>query len=232
MTSSISIAVVDDHPLFREGVIRSLSEIGGFDVVAQGSSCDDAIRIAREMRPDVLLIDLSMPGGGLNAIQPIIASNPAQRIVVLTVSEAADEVTAALNSGAKGFVLKGVGSRALAEILATVAAGESYVSPSLAARVLNNLGKPRSLPSDPAAALSAREAEVLELVAQGMSNKMIARRLDLQEKTVKHHVSRVLAKLSASNRTEAAMIYRNARTAAIGVSQSAGADSRGRSLPG
>ena len=212
MTSAISIAVVDDHPLFREGVIRSLAETGRFEVVAVGSSRDDAIRITAETRPDILLIDLSMPGGGYNAIGPILSRNPGQCIVVLTVSERSEDVAAALNGGAKGYILKGVGARSLAEILSAVATGETYVTPSLSAQLLSTLSSAAGLATetDPIDTLSEREREVLTLVAAGLSNKKVALRLDLTEKTIKHHLSRIFSKLQASNRTEAAMIFRNA----------------------
>jgi DNA-binding NarL/FixJ family response regulator len=209
MTTGMRIAVVDDHPLFREGVIRSLAETGRFTVVGEGGSSTDAIRIATEARPDILLIDLSMPGEGLSAIAPIRACDPDMRIVVLTASEAAEDVALALNSGVNGYVLKGVGSRALTEIIAAVAGGETYVTPSLSARLLSHLSSDRNSPivADPVHSLTGREREVLELVATGLSNKEIAIRLDLHEKTVKHHMTAILTKLRASNRTEAAMKF-------------------------
>ena len=187
MNKAISVAVVDDHPLFREGVVRTLGEFDEFDVVAEGGSCEDAIRIASETRPDVLLLDLSMPGGGLNAIAPILTKCPEARIVALTVSEASDDLAAALNDGVKGYVLKGVGSRALAEVLRSVVAGETYVTPTLSARLLSRLSGAGSspIPSNPVRLLSNREREVIELVAEGMSNKQIALRLNLHEKTVR-----------------------------------------------
>jgi DNA-binding NarL/FixJ family response regulator len=209
MTSAISIAVVDDHPLFREGVTRSLAESGQFKVVGEGSSQEDALRIARDLKPDIMLIDLSMPGGGLGAIAPIRSLNPDIRIVVLTVSEAAEDVAAALNGGVNGYVLKGIGSRALAEVLTVVAAGETYVTPTLSARLLSHLASdPPASAADPFQSLSKRERDVIDLVARGMSNKEIGLRLDLHEKTVKHHMSRILSKLNANNRTEAALKYR------------------------
>ena len=113
--TGLSIAVIDDHPLFREGVRRSLGEINGFQIVGEGCTKEDAIRIAHDHRPDVILMDISMPGGGLDAISPILDHFPDQKIIMLTVSERSDDVTKALNSGAKAYVLKGVGSRALAE---------------------------------------------------------------------------------------------------------------------
>jgi two-component system nitrate/nitrite response regulator NarL len=212
MTAPIRLAIIDDHPLFREGVTRSLSEIGGFEVVGEGGTKDDALQITEAKRPDIVLLDISMPGGGLSAIAPILDRYPTQKIVMLTVSEASDDVAKALNSGAKGYVLKGVGSRALAEILRTVASGESYVSPMLSARLLSDLSAQSGSPvkTNPIADLTSREKEILTLVAAGLSNKRVALRLDLHEKTVKHHMTRILAKLNVTNRTEAAMALRDA----------------------
>lgn len=210
MNTKLKVAVVDDHPLFREGVVRSMQETGRFEIVGEGCSCDDAVRLALQHAPDILLIDLSMPGGGLAAIGTVRSQDEAIRIVALTASESPDDVTAALNAGVNGYVLKGVGSRALTEILLLVDQGETYVTPALSARLLSRLsaqGDELRAPN-PLDSLSAREREVLELVAAGMSNKEIARQLDLSEKTVKHRMTAILAKLNASNRTDAAMKLR------------------------
>ena len=207
MTQAIRLVVIDDHPLFREGVTRSLTEIGGFEVVGEGSSAEDALRLAREEAPDIILLDISLPGGGLNAIVPILGHRPSQKIVMLTVSEDSEDLAAALNSGAQGYVLKGVGSRTLAEILRSVAAGERYVSPTLSARLLSALSNASQ--ASPLAELSPREREILVLVAEGLSNKRIGLKLNLHEKTIKHHMSRILATLKVSNRTEAAMVLRD-----------------------
>lgn len=209
MSTGIRIAVIDDHPLFREGVTRSLSEIDGFEIIGEGGSKDDALRIAEHLQPDVMLIDISMPGGGLNALRPILDISPSQKIVMLTVSEANDDVTAALRGGAKGYVLKGIGSRALADVIRTVAAGESYVAPTLSAKLLSDPPAPAS-DGDPIASLTTREHDVLQLVGTGLSNKEVARKLDLHEKTIKHHMTQIMAKLGVSNRTEAAMALRDA----------------------
>jgi DNA-binding NarL/FixJ family response regulator len=210
MTTAISLAVIDDHPLFREGVIRSLAEIDGFAIVGEGSTREDAIRISEDARPDVLLMDISMPGGGLNALPLILERVPGQKIVILTVSEASDDVTTALRSGAKGYVLKGVGSRALADILRTVASGESYVAPTLSARLISGDGNASLRKADLLRDLTGRESEVLQFVAAGLSNKQIGLKLDLHEKTVKHHMTQIFAKLGVANRTEAAMAFRDA----------------------
>jgi len=211
VSTSIRIAIVDDHPLFREGVARSLGEIGGFELVGEGANAEDAERLARASTPDILLLDISMPGGGLNALAGILSAIPDQKIVMLTVSETNADVAQALKAGARGYVLKGVGSKALAEILRDVASGQSYVSPSLSARLLSDLLQPTGSKPDPLSQLTGREAEILKLVAEGLSNKEVAARLSLQEKTVKHHMTRVLAKLNVRNRTEAALLMHEAR---------------------
>jgi len=213
MIGTIRIAIVDDHPLFREGVTRSLSEIGGFEIVGEGATAQDAERIASTMQPDILLLDISMPGGGLSAVVSILADHPAQKIVMLTVSETNADVTTALNAGVQGYILKGVGSRALADILRNVAAGEGYLTPTLSARLLSDLQSPQSANgvADRLRQLTERQTEILRLVAEGLSNKEVALRLELQEKTVKHHMTGVLSKLNVRNRTEAALMVREFR---------------------
>lgn len=209
--TSIRIALVDDHPLLREGVARSLVDTGEFIVSGEGATADDAIRLARDTQPEMLLIDLSMPGGGLSVLAKIKQEFPELKIVVLTASEAQEDITGALNAGVEGYVLKGVGSKALAEILRSVRAGETYVPPVLAARMLASLKSAFDAPgpSNPISALTAREREILGLVSNGRSNKEVARELMLQEKTVKHHMTSVLSKLKVRNRTEAAMLLHN-----------------------
>ncbi|RUY13699.1 response regulator transcription factor [Mesorhizobium sp. M7A.F.Ca.US.005.03.2.1] len=205
MVGAIRIAVVEDHPLFREGVMRSLSEIGGFEMVGAGATAQDAERLASTVRPDILLLDISLPGGGLAAVESILASYPTQKIVMLTVSEANADVTKALNAGVRGYVLKGVGSRGLADILRNVAAGESYLTPTLSARLLSDLQSPANSTADRLRQMTERQTVILRLVAEGLSNKEVARRLNLHEKTIKHHMTRVMSKLSVRNRTEAAL---------------------------
>ena len=212
MSDRIRVAVVDDHPLLRDGVARSLEASGRFTVVGDGGSASDAVRLARELRPDLILIDLSMPGGGLSAVAAIGAQSPEVKVVVLTASESDDDILAALQAGAKGFVLKGVGSSALVEILQGIANGESYVAPGPAARLLAETRGPRLHPEDPLSRLTEREEQILALIGTGLSNKEIALKLDLQEKTIKHHVTRILSKLQVRNRTEAAVLVRDRGT--------------------
>ncbi|MGZ2488268.1 two-component system nitrate/nitrite response regulator NarL [Rhizobium pisi] len=200
--TAITIAIVDDHPLFREGVSRSLSEIDDFVVVGEGASADDATTLAASHRPDVLLLDVSMPGGGIDAISDILARSPQTRVLMLTASEEVESLVAALRRRAAGYVVKGIGSRGLAEAIRTVVGGSRFISPNMRAKVIEkSLFVERTT-------LTPRELKVIELVAEGLSNKHIARHLNLQEKTIKHHMTVILSKLGATNRTEAAIIWR------------------------
>lgn len=205
MTDPIQIVVADDHPLLREGVVLSLVESGAFAVVGQAGDAAEAVAKVEAHMPDIVLLDVSMPGSGLKAAATISARFPAIKIVMLTISEADDDLLEALRAGARGYVLKGVSAAELVEVLQGVATGGSYVPPALAARVLASMqGRgPREVPE--AEALVPREAEILRLVATGRSNKEIARELDLQEKTVKHYMTNILQKLQVRNRVEAAL---------------------------
>lgn len=205
---SVTIAIVDDHPLFRAGVARSLAEAGGFEIVAEGSSYVDAVAIVERHHPDLLLLDISIPGGGLAAVQAILDKHCNQKIVMLTVSEAGGDVVRAMRSGARGYILKGIEANALADILVKVAAGEGYVSPALSARLLSGEEKrDRAMNQE----LDDRQRQILQMVALGWSNKQIALELSLQEKTVKHQLTRIFTALGVTNRTEAAIAYRDAR---------------------
>lgn len=224
----LHIAIVDDHPLFREGVAHILEQQGDIEVVGQGASAAEAIALAERHLPDVMLLDVSMPGGGLEAVRHIATAWPVIRVVMLTVSEHEDDVTTALRAGARAYVLKGVSSRELIRVVRTVAAGEVYVTPSLATSLLYELSSGSSAGADKAGGrpspqplddLTDREREILEHVADGDSNKEIAVRLQISEKTVKHHMTNILQKLQARNRVEAALI---ARTHAVGRGSASG----------
>lgn len=210
MVSAITVVVVDDHPLFRSGVVRTLDEEDGIEVVAEGASADEAVDLVARHMPTVALLDISMPGNGISAAGRIAEAHPAVRIAMLTVSESDQDVMKALEAGATGYVLKGVGARDLVSMIRGVAQGESYVSPSLAARLLVAMKSADAAPSPQTAlaSLTGREEQILRLVANGLSNKEVGRELDLQEKTVKHHMTSILQKLHARNRVEAAVIAR------------------------
>lgn len=211
MAEMLHVAIVDDHPLFREGVAYTLGAQPDVEVIAEGESAADALRIAAERMPDVMLLDVSMPGGGVEAVRQIAAAFPVVKVVMLTVSEDEDDVTAALRAGARAYVLKGVAARELVRILRAVAAGEVYVTPSLASSLLFELsadrrGAPAANPLDE---LTERERQILEGVAAGDSNKEIGAKLHLTEKTVKHHMTNILQKLQVRNRVEAALLARS-----------------------
>lgn len=207
---SIRIILADDHPIFRDGLVNSIEETGDFTVVGVGENAKDAIALANEHRPDVALLDLSMPGGGIAAAAEITRQTSASHVAMLTVSEDDADVTAALEAGAIGYILKGVSAEELRRVLSRVAQGEAHITPALAARVLNIMRKPRAADNSPIESLTAREEQILRRVAKGMSNREIAEDLSLQEKTIKHYMTEILGKLQARNRVEAAIIAHEA----------------------
>ena len=207
---TIKLIVADDHPIFRDGLVQSLSETGEFDVVATGASAEEAIALAQEHVPDVALLDLSMPGNGIMAAKEIVANKLAKYVAMLTVSEDDTDVTSALQVGAIGYVLKGVSAEELRRILKGIARGEAHVSPGLAAQVLKIMQAPKTKIHNPIDDLTKREEEILRLVATGQSNREVADALKLQEKTVKHYMTVILSKLHARNIVEAALIAHEA----------------------
>lgn len=204
MTDAIRIIVADDHPLFRDGVVSSLQSSGGFAVVGEAPDAETALRLAREHLPDLVLLDITMPGGGLNATRDIATACPATKIVMLTVSEDEDDLLAAMKAGASGYVLKGVTSRELVRALRQVLDGDVYVTPSLAGNLLREMSRPRA--SNPLDGLTPREREVIELVANGLSNFEIGQRLGLTEKTIKHYMTNILGKLHVRSRVDVALM--------------------------
>jgi DNA-binding NarL/FixJ family response regulator len=203
MSERLRIVVADDHPMFRAGVVASLAAQPDIEVVGEGATADDARRLVLDNEPDIALLDIAMPGGGLIAARDITAAAPATRVVMLTVSEDEDDLLAAMKAGASGYVLKGAAASDLINVLRTVNAGEVYVAPGLAWGLLREMSRPRSAPLDE---LSAREREVLELVAAGLSNQEIGDRLSLAEKTIKHYMTSILGKLRVRSRVEAALV--------------------------
>ncbi len=204
MTEPIRILVADDHPLFMEGLIATLSGDEEMQVVATAIDASAALQAAREHRPDLALLDVGMPGGGLEAARLIVAACPSTRVVMLTSSENEDNLLAAMNAGAKGYVLKGVAGRELRAILKSVHGGDVYVAPGLAFGMIKGLTRPRA--HDPLQELTRRERDVLELVGAGLSNAEIGGRLGLAEKTVKHYMTAILGKLGVGSRVEAALL--------------------------
>jgi len=212
---SIRIAVIDDHPMFREGTVGVLTGTDGIEVVGEGATATDAVAIAREHIPDVILLDLHLPGGGIEAAASIARASPKVRIVALTASEDEQDVTSALQAGARGYMLKGSSGDEVVETVRAVVRGETYVAPNLAARLLVNRGKRIEVTDDDDRRdLSSREEEIFALVAQGRSNKEVARNLKCTERTVKHHMTNIMQKLNVRNRVEAALKFHRTNTPA------------------
>jgi two-component system nitrate/nitrite response regulator NarL len=205
MPEPIRVGIVDDHPFFRDGVRRSLRRAREVSIVAEGASADDACRIARDEAPEILLLDVAIPGGGLAAAKAIAASHPEVRIVMLTGSDDEETVATALGAGAMGYVLKGAGLEELLEALRTVHEGRPYVTPALSSRLLvsalrGHRGAEAARPED---GLSRREQEILDRAVEGMTNAEIAGDLGLATPTVKNYMSRIFEKLQVRNRSEA-----------------------------
>lgn len=212
LAQKISIAVVDDHSLVRRG-IREALEDEGFKVSAEGSSASEAIRISADQNPDVMLMDVNMPGGGIEAAKAILQQRPAAKILMLTIYDNLSTVLEALRAGTYGYVLKGVDGAELAGIVKKVHHGTRHVSSELAAKILLEVKQPLQPPTLPAsnggqqfATLTDRELQILDQIAVGKSNLAIATELGLTETTVKNYSSHLFRKIGVKNRTEAALL--------------------------
>lgn len=206
MTDPIRILLADDHPLFRDGVAHSLEAEPGFQIVGQVDSGEEAIALARDTRPDIVLLDVSMPGcGGIAAAETIAAELPATRIMMLTAAENRDVLMDALKAGAHGYVLKGVSAAVLRDVVRCVMGGEAYITPVLASSLLIEFSRPAP-PHDPITDLAPREADILDLLKEGLTNREIGERMHLSEKTIKHYMTNILQKLHVRSRTEAVLV--------------------------
>ena len=208
VTNNLRIAIVDDHPLFRDGVVMTLKSDSSIELVGQGSTADHAIQIAQDVLPDVLLLDISLPGGGIEATKEIARLFPYIKVIMLTASENEDHVSGALEAGARGYILKGIGAAELIRTVHAVHEGESYVTPQLAARLLTTMRSRPVAPAieDPLPSLTRREEQILDAVANGKTNKEVAKLLAISEKTVKHYMTNIMHKLQVRNRVEAALM--------------------------
>jgi two-component system, NarL family, nitrate/nitrite response regulator NarL len=202
------IVIVDDHPLTRKGIKAALED-GGFDVVGEGGSAADALDLCRSLKPAIIILDINMPGDGVQAAMEIARLYPAVKILMLTVFDNLASVKSSLKAGASGYVLKGIDGDELLAIVRRVASGSKHVSPELAAKILledDSVARHRN--DNRNEDLNERENQILDLLSNGASNRDIGVALDLSETTVKQYTSRLFKKLGVKNRTEAALLGR------------------------
>ncbi|MFC5942931.1 response regulator transcription factor [Micromonospora harpali] len=211
----IRVAVVDDHPVFRLGMTALLASTPGLEVVGEAADADEAVRVADLTRPQVIIMDLHLGGGrsGVEATREIVGRHPGIGVLVVTMLDDDDSVFAALRAGARGYLLKGAAPGEVDRAVRAVANGEVLLGPVVASRAIGFLAGGRASGPAPFPELTDREREVLDLVAQGLSNLVIARRLTLSPKTVRNHLSNVLGKLQVADRSQA---IRRAREAGLG----------------
>lgn len=221
MVETIQIAIIDDHQLFREGIKRILEMESGFKVVGIGSNGEEACELAQTLKPGIILMDINMPKmNGVEATERIKALSPNTKVIILSIHDDENYVHQAFSSGASGYLLKEMESEALIEAIQVVAGGEAYIHPRVTGKLITEFRRLSSKQDHDVAhvelsdnisaerfnALTPREKEVLQLMAEGRSNKAIGDYLYISEKTVKNHVSSILQKLDVQDRTQAVVI--------------------------
>jgi DNA-binding NarL/FixJ family response regulator len=211
MREVIRVLIADDHPVFRDGLAALLHGEPGAELSGAAASGTEAVELARQAQPDVVLMDLRMPGiNGVEATRRIVADSPHVAVVVLTMVDDDDSVFAALRAGARGYLLKGADAAQIRRAVHSAAAGEAVFGAGIAARVLAYFAGQAGRVPEPFPQLTEREREVLELVAQGRPNAAIAARLSLSQKTIRNNVSSILVKLQVADRAEAIVRAREA----------------------
>ena len=210
---AIRVLVADDHPMFRDGLRTLIRDADGVELVGEASTGEEAVVRAVDLQPDVVVMDLQMPDvNGIEATRRITAASPHIAVLVLTMFEDDDSVFAAMRAGARGYLLKGSAQEEILRAVAAVAAGDAIFGPSVATRLIELFAA--GSPPQPFPELTEREREVLDLVAQGKSNQVIARELFVSSKTIRNHVSNIFTKLHVADRAQAII---RARDAGLGV---------------
>ena len=198
----IRIAVVDDHPIVRQGLVSALDDEQDFDVVGSVGDAAEALALVRRYQPDVMLLDLELPGrNGVQAIPDLLEAGRDLKVLVFTAYDTDERVLRAIEAGAKGYLLKGATINELALAIRAVAAGESALTPRVAAKLVSAMRSPRD-----GGQLTARERQLLNLISQGLASKQIALSLGISERTVKFHTTSLLRKLDADNRAQAVAV--------------------------
>jgi two-component system NarL family response regulator len=207
----IKVLLTDDHNLFREGLARILRDAPGIELVATAASGEEALKLTRQYKPDLVLMDINMPGiGGLEATRHLRQTHPEIQVLMLTISEEDQDLFRAVRFGARGYILKNGSSRDLLEAIRRVHTGEAVITPSIAVKLLDAFAAtpapviPKREDDTQLKELTRRETEVLQLIAQGLNNKNIGEQLSISPNTVKAHLRNILEKLQLSSRVEAA----------------------------
>ena len=222
MDTKIRVAVIDEYPLFREGMASALEEHADIEVVARGETIQDAIRIAREYEPHVVALDVTLLDNALAGISDILLQHPAASILAVAMTASEEQVSSTLQRGVRGFLMKKASTHELVQTVRALRRGEYYVSPSVAARLFMraDAGVAKADTSlSRVSELTGREEEILSILVQGCSNKEIGNKLALSEKTIKHHVTNILQKLQVRNRVEAALLAAGRMPAGVPVRQ-------------
>lgn len=204
----IKVLIADDHHMVRQGIKQILELENDIEVISQASNGEEAVKLAREYKPDVILMDINMPGmNGLQAIEELKKDEYDHRIVVLTIHQDREYLFKTIQLGAEGYVLKDAESSVLIEAIRTVANGNTYVQPNMTSELVKEFSRisTHTKGKEEENILTSREVEVIELIAEGLINKEIAKKLYISEKTVKNHVSNIFKKLNVSDRTQAAI---------------------------
>ncbi|MDP4182719.1 MAG: response regulator transcription factor [Bacillota bacterium] len=204
----IKILIADDHLMVRQGIKQILELENDIEVVSQASNGEEAVKFAKEVKPDVILMDINMPGmNGLEAIKELKQEKEIFRVIVLTIHQDREYLFKTLQLGAEGYVLKDAEASVLIEAIRTVSDGESYIQPNMTRELVKEFNRVtmHEKGKDDENSLTSREVEVIELIAEGLINKEIAKKLFISEKTVKNHVSNIFKKLNVSDRTQAAI---------------------------
>ncbi len=210
-STALSVLIVDDHPIFRKGLRALLASHPELRLAGEATSGREAVQLAAELRPDLILMDLQMPGGdGISAIRQIIASRPESRILVVTMFDDDESVFAAMRAGARGYVLKDMDDEELSRALLAVGNGEAIFSAAIAGRMMRFFEQRPAASQIPFPELSTSERRVLQLIAQGENNQVIADRLALSPKTVRNYISSIFAKLQVADRAQAIVKARDA----------------------